>query len=117
MTCKSIRRALSILPTCALLCACASTKPVNIGGDTYYSSATNTAGIFGEASAVAGDLMKDGNRLCASKGRQFELVTQEVTPTVTGAQMGGASITFRCAAKSKNPVMRPDNGVSTVEVR
>jgi hypothetical protein len=110
---KSARFA--VFPMIAMLSACASTKAVNIGGDTYYSSATNTAGIFGDASAVAGDLIKDGSRFCVSKGSQFELVTQQVAPPVTGSRMGGASITFRCVEKSNSPIMRPDNGVTTVQ--
>jgi hypothetical protein len=96
------------------LTACASTAPVSIGGDTYYASATNTAGIFGDVTAVAGSLMKDGNHFCASQGRQFELVTQTTTANVPGVRFGGASITFRCVTRSANPTMRPDNGVSTI---
>jgi hypothetical protein len=100
-----------------VLCACASTEPVNIGGDTYYASATNTAGIFGDVTAVAGSLMQDGNKFCASRGRQFELVTQTMSPNVPGVRFGGASITFRCEVQTANPKMRPDNGVSTVTSR
>jgi hypothetical protein len=93
---------------------CASTEPVNIGGDTYYASATNTAGIFGDVTAVAGSLMRDGNSFCASQGRKFELVTQSMSPNVPGVRFGGASITFRCLVQSANPTMRQDNGVTTV---
>jgi hypothetical protein len=100
-----------------VLCACASTAPVNVGGDTYYASATNTAGIFGDVTAVAGSLMQDGNKFCASQRRQFELVTQTTTANVPGVRFGGASITFRCATHSGNPTMRPDNGVATVTSR
>lgn len=104
---------LGVLPMVAALCACASTQPVNIGGDTYYSSKTNTAGIFGDVTAVAGSLMQDGNRFCASQGRQFQLVTQTTSANVPGVRFGGASITFRCVAQSGDTVMRPDNGVTT----
>lgn len=96
--------------------ACASTAPVRIGADTYYSSKTNTAGAFGNVGAVAGDLMAQGNQFCAQQGKQFELVTENTSPSRVGASLGGANITFRCVDQASNPVMRKDNGVSTIEV-
>jgi hypothetical protein len=116
-------RKIRIFQASALLClipalvACASSAPVKIGADTYYSSKTNTAGIFGDVGAVAGDLMAEGNRLCASQNKEFELVTQSVTQNVPGVRFGGASITFKCVDKANNPVMRPDRGVTTIESR
>ena len=86
-----------------VLFACASTDPVNIGGDTYYASATNTAGIFGDVTAVAGSLMQKGNQFCVSQGRQFELVTQSWSQNVPGVRFGGASIIFRCVTHARNP--------------
>jgi hypothetical protein len=103
-----------LLP-CIALAACASSAPVKIGADTYYSSKTNTAGIFGDVGAVAGALMAEGNQLCASQGKEFELVTQSTTQNVPGVRLGGASITFKCVAQAGNPVMRPDKGVTTIE--
>ena len=100
-----------------VLTACASSAPTKIGADTYYASKTNTAGIFGDVGAVAGELMAQGNQLCESMGKQFELVTQSVTQNVPGVRFGGASITYKCVDQAKNPVMRPDKGVSTIEIR
>jgi hypothetical protein len=105
----------ALLLPCALLVACASSAPTKIGADTYYSSKTNTAGIFGDVGAVAGALMAEGNQLCASMSKEFELVTQNVTQNIPGVRFGGASITFKCVGKASNPIMRPDNGVSTIE--
>ncbi|MBB1636087.1 hypothetical protein [Cupriavidus sp. UME77] len=96
------------------LAGCASTAPTKIGADTYYSSKTNTAGIFGDVSAVAGNLMGEGYQFCAGMNKEFELVTQSTTPNVPGVRLGGASITFKCVDHASNPVMRLDNGVSTV---
>ena len=103
------------LVSCLALAACASSAPTKIGADTYYSSKTNTAGIFGDVGAVAGALMAEGNQLCASQGKEFELVTQSVTQNVPAVRLGGASITFKCVAHAANPIMRPDNGVTTIE--
>lgn len=98
-----------------VLYGCASTAPVQIGHDTYYASKTNTKGIFGDVSAVAGSLMVEGNKFCASKDLEFELVTQSTQNNVPGVRFGGASITFRCVPHAGNPVMRLDNGVTTVQ--
>jgi hypothetical protein len=98
-----------------VLCSCASTAPVQIGRDTYYASKTNTKGIFGDVSAVSGALMVQGNKFCATKDLEFELVTQAVQNNVPGVRFGGASITFRCTAHADNPVMRTDNGVTTIQ--
>jgi hypothetical protein len=105
------------LSAVGLLSACASSAPTKIGADTYYSSKTNTAGIFGDVSAVAGNLMAEGNQHCASMGKEFELVTQSTTQNIPGVRFGGASITFKCVDHAMNPVMRPDKGVSTIETR
>lgn len=106
-------RLLSLVAVAAL-CACASSAPTQIGADTYYAAKTNTAGAFGDPAAAAGKLMADGNKFCASKGREFELVTQNISPSRYGASLGGASITFKCVEHAGNVVMRPDNGVTTV---
>lgn len=98
-----------------VLSGCAGTAPTKIGADTYYASKTNTAGIFGDVSAVAGKLMAQGNQFCASQGKQFELVTNSTTQNVPGVRFGGASITYKCVDHASNPVMRKDNGVSTIE--
>ena len=98
----------------AALSGCASTAPTKIGADTYYSAKTNSAGIFGDVSAVAGGLMAEGNQFCAGMNKEFELVTQTVNQNVPGVRFGGASITFKCVDHARSPVMRPDNGVSTV---
>ena len=101
--------------TSAILAGCASTAPTKIGADTYYSAKTNTAGIFGDVSAVAGSLMAEGGQYCASINKEFELVTNSTTPNVPGVRFGGASITFKCVEQARNPVMRRDNGVTTIE--
>ncbi len=105
---------LSFHLSCAVLAGCASTAPAQIGADTYYAAKTNTAGAFGNPAAIAGTLMADGNKFCAAKGKQFELVTQDIAPPRFAQSLGGASITFKCVDHAGNPVMRSDNGVSTV---
>lgn len=100
-----------------LLSGCGSTTPTKIGADTYYSAKSNVAGAFGDPSTVAGELMANGYQHCAAMNQEFELVTREVTQPAIGRGLGGASITFKCVVKSSNPVMRPDNGVTTIQNR
>lgn len=99
---------------CVALAGCASTAPTQIGADTYFAAKTNTAGMFGNPAAVAGSLMVEGSKYCAARQREFELVTENTSPARPGASLGGASITFKCVVHAGGPVMRPDNGVSTV---
>jgi hypothetical protein len=99
------------------LVGCSSTPPTRIGADTYFASRTNTGGAFGNPAAVAGKLMAEGNVFCADLGREFELVTQTISPPRPAASLGGASITFRCVDHAGPVTLRPDNGVSTIESR
>ena len=96
------------------LLGCGSTAPTKIGADTYYSAKTNAAGAFGDPATVAGELMANGYQHCAAEGKEFELVTREITPSLIGSRLGGASITFKCVIKAGNPVLRPDNGITTI---
>lgn len=106
----------SILITTLFLTACGSTAPVKIGKNTYYSSKTNTAGIFGDVTAVAGKLMHQGNLLCVSQNKEFELVTKHMTDNIPGRKFGGAEITFKCIDNAIDPVMRKDIGVLDINV-
>lgn len=99
------------------LTGCASSAPVKIGAETYYASKQNTGGIFGSVDAIAGELMAQGNAHCAAIGKQFELVTQKTESAIPAVRLGGASITFKCTDAPKDPVMRPDKGVSTIELK
>lgn len=105
----------TLLVAALALVGCASTAPVRIGADTYYSARTNAAGAFGNVSAVAGKLMVQGNEFCAKQGKQFELVTEQIDPSRPAASLGGANITFKCVNQASNPVMRKDNGVTTID--
>jgi hypothetical protein len=108
-----------ILPACVIaLAGCASRQPpAKIGGDTYFATKTNTGGMFGSVDAVMLELIQEGNAFCANIGKEFQLVTQEAKTPIPGTRLGSANLTFKCVAKSANPDMRKDNGVTTIEVR
>ena|SRR5580693_4104304 len=88
-----MKRIFTYLAMIVVLSACASTAPTKIGADTYYSAKTNTAGIFGDVSAVAGSLMVEGNQFCGAIGKEFELVTQTLTPNIPAVRLGGVRCT------------------------
>src|SRR5258708_20193142 len=83
-----------LIVVAASLCGSASTAPTKIGAETYYASKTNTAGIFGDVSAVAGNLMADGNQFCALTGKKFELVTKSKTANIPRVRYAVASLPF-----------------------
>lgn len=105
----------AMLATGMALAGCSSTGPTKIGADTYYASKTNAAGGFGDPAATAGKLIAQGNQFCAKEGKEFELVTKDVNPSRVASSLGGADITFKCVDHAGNPVMRKDNGVTTIE--
>ena len=105
-----------LIVTILTLCACASTPPVQISPGTYYASKTNTAGMFGSVSAVAGDLMVEGNKFCASKGMDFDLVSESTQNPIIATRLGGASITFRCVPHGVHSSNNESNHGSSVSV-
>ena len=95
-------------------CASNNRPPTQIGGNTYYAAKTNSAGAFGDVSAVLGEVLAESYQFCETQNKEFELVTQILTPPRIGAGRGSASITFKCVNKSTDRVMRPDRGVITI---
>jgi hypothetical protein len=100
----------------AVLLSGCSSGPVKIGGNTYYATKSSGAGMFGNAGRVASDLMVQGNQFCDKQGREFELVSQHTMAGYPGSP-AKADITYRCVEQSRDRNMRPDKGVSTVELR
>lgn len=104
----------TLFALCIGITGCATTAPISIGADTYYAAATNSAGAFGDVHTVTGKLIVKGNKFCTSQSKEFELVTTSATAPQAGSGLGGASITFKCVAHASSPVMRRDNGVTTI---
>jgi hypothetical protein len=108
-------KTLIVMTVLALLTSCVSTAPTPIGGDTYYAQKSTAGGEFGNTGAALGHRITSCNKFCAAKGLEFQLVTQTQSPSGLSQPIGGASITFKCVVRSNDPVMRPDNGVTTTE--
>jgi hypothetical protein len=103
------RSLVSLVVGCPALCSCVA--PTSVGGDTYYSAQSN---LVGDVTATAVKLMTQGDRFCTSKGKEFELVAVSTTSNVPDVRFGEASIRFKCVERSRNLVMRRDNGVTIV---
>ncbi|MDA8363706.1 MAG: hypothetical protein M0Z84_07770 [Gammaproteobacteria bacterium] len=107
------RRVILALLGSALLAGCATTsKPVEIGANTYYLSKTNTAGAFGDVGTLAQSLMVEGNKFCAKKDLHFQIVTEDLRQPVIG--LGGATIQFKCVTHLGPVDLRPDKGITTI---
>lgn len=105
-----------VLVVLAGLAGCAS-EPASIGRNTYLKSETVTP--WGSAEKAEARLTIGGNKFCASLGKKFLLVNATLDKPYFGHD-GGATVSFRCLDASdpeyaREPTLRPDNGVSTVE--
>ena len=94
-------------------CTGVPTKPVEIGESTYYLSATNVAGAFGDVGTLAQDLMQKASVFCSKKGLHLQVIEDSLQQPRVGS-LGGAAIQFQCLAHPGPVRLRPDNGVSTV---
>jgi hypothetical protein len=103
-----IRRAVILLLGGALSACATSISPTKMGGDTYFSSKPNRAGIFGDPTSLVGELIVEGNQFCQRQEKELEMVTKEVIPLVAGVRSGSASITFRCVNRSQDVRLRPE---------
>jgi hypothetical protein len=109
-----VRKIIGVVVATAFLGGCGSTPPTKIGADTYYSSAANKAGIFGDVGAVAGHLMIEANQFCGGMDKEMQLVSETTASAIPAARLGGASITFKCIDHAGAVNMRPDNGITTI---
>ena len=98
-------------------CTGVPTKPVEIGKDTYYLSATNVGGAFGDVGTLAQDLMQKASTFCAEKGLHLQVIEDSLRQPRFGSSLGGASIQFQCLVHPGPVQLRPDNGVSTVTTK
>lgn len=119
MNAKRIGALTSMVGLGLLLSACTGvpTKPVEIGKDTYYLSATNVAGAFGDVGTLAQDLMQKASIFCSEKGLHLQVIEDSLRQPRFGSSLGGASIQFQCLEHPGPVQLRPDNGVSTVTTK
>lgn len=110
-------KAVLMVITCLGLCACASSPVVPVGKDTYQVS-SHVAGCISCSASVKS--LQVANRYCASMGKVSVIRNEQNTTNMFGYNVGNELI-FRCVDESdpeyQNPILRKDNGVTTIESR
>src|ERR1039458_4970183 len=77
------------------LAGCANPGIVKLSSDTYMLARTDKGGIFGNASAMKADVIREANAFAASQGKvAIPLATNE-TPTRPGQNFASYEYQFR----------------------
>ena len=88
------------------LSGCMTTsKPLEVGRDTYTVSATGDG--FREAASVRQSAFESGRALCAKQGKRFSLVSEAKSATRMGIDTT-IDITFRCLSETDPEYVRPE---------
>lgn len=81
--------------------ACTNPEVVEISPDTYLLARTDKAGMFGNASSMKIDVIREANEFAASKGKDLVLIESRETPMRVG-QYASIEYQFRLVDKSKS---------------
>jgi hypothetical protein len=111
----------------AVLAGCANPGVVQLSPDTYLLSRTDKGGVFGNASAMKADVIREANDFAAAKGKVAIPLYLHETPLAPG-RFASVEYQFRVVDKSDpearrvNLVPRPDVVIektekTTVDVR
>jgi hypothetical protein len=105
--------------TSLLLMACTNSGPMKIGKD-YYNISVRVP--FSGAPGARSDALESATNFCQSKGKELLLITQNSNECMLRGGCGEAEITFMCLNEddprySEERQMRPDRGISTIEIR
>ncbi len=85
----------------ASLVACANPEIVEVSPGTYLLARTDKAGMFGNASAMKVDVIREANEFAASKGKDLVLIEIRETPMRVG-QYAAIEYQFRLVDKNKS---------------
>jgi uncharacterized protein YceK len=102
---------IAVFAVAALLTGCVTIKPQSIGRDTYIVETYGTNMTYGPSLKVA-------TSFCAKSDKKVQVVTTNKGGIGPSAN---TTLTFLCLDESdpryQASVMRPDNGVTTIENR
>ena len=88
-------RWIALASGCLLLLGCANPGIVQLSPDTYMLARTDKGGIFGNASAMKADVIREANAFAASQGKvAIPLATNE-TPMRPGQNFASYEYQFR----------------------
>jgi len=119
------RRSMLVLASLTLissLAGCANPGIVKLSPDTYMLSRTDKGGVFGNASAMKADVIREANEFAASQGKIAIPLSLNESPMYIG-HFASVDYQFRIvdqsdpAARSLSLVPRPDLVIEKTEKR
>jgi len=103
-----MRLTIGVFAVLALLAACGTSGPLQLGPDTYMISKTDKGGIFGNAGAMKADVIREANEFAASKGKVAVVLNTHETPLVVGRQFATYEYQFRVVDATDREAVRPN---------
>ena len=92
--------------TLAIVAGCANPTIVSLGPDTYLLSRTDKGGVFGNASAMKADVIREASEFAAKQGRVAVPISLQETPLIVGARFASVEYQFRVVDKNDPEVRR-----------
>lgn len=86
-------------PILFVLAGCASPGVVQLSPDTYLISRTDEGGVFGNASNMKMDVIRDANSFAASQGKIAIPISSNFTPMVVAHNLASFDYEFRVVSK------------------
>ena len=83
----------------ALLVGCANPPITKLSGDTYILTRTDKGGVFGNASAMKTDVLKEANDFAEAQGKAVLPISINETPLIVGARFASIEYQFRLVDK------------------
>lgn len=96
---------ITIACVAALLTACANPGVTKLSPDTYILSRTDKGGVFGNASAMKADVIREANEFAEAQGKVAIPLSLKETPMAIG-RFASVEYQFRVVEKSDPEVRR-----------
>lgn len=116
-----MNRLMLLLAATVVVAGCANPGIVPLSPDTYMLSRTDKGGIFGNASAMKADVIREANEFAASQGKIAIPISMHETPLIVGARFASVEYQFRVVDKNDpearrvSLVPRPDIVIEKTE--
>jgi hypothetical protein len=116
-----MNRLMLLLAAAVVVAGCANPGIVPLSPDTYMLSRTDKGGIFGNASAMKADVIREANEFAAGQGKIAIPISMHETPLAVGARFASVEYQFRVVDKNDpearrvSLVPRPDIVIEKTE--
>ena len=114
-------RLLLALGLAVVFAGCANPGIVKLSPDTYMLSRTDKGGVFGNASAMKADVIREASEFAAAQGKVAVPLFVHETPLIAGARFASVEYQFRVVDKNDpeagrvSLVPRPDIVIEKTE--